>query len=45
MLALDVSEVAIAKVSKELHDVSRPLKDRFKALFTLKNIKTGKCIE
>ena len=45
MPALEVSEEAITKVGKELRDVSRPLKDRFRALFTLKNINTNKCIE
>lgn len=45
MPSLEVSENDIIETSKKLHDVSRPLKDRFRALFTLKNIGTDKCIE
>lgn len=44
MPTLDVSDENIEKISSVLQDGSRPLKERFRALFTLKNIGTHKCI-
>jgi len=45
MPALKVSDEQIEKVSNVLLDVDRPLKERFRALFTLKNIGSDKCID
>jgi len=45
MAPLEVLDEDVLKISKSLHDVNRPLKDRFRALFTLKNIASDLCIE
>lgn len=39
------NEDQIEAISKVLNDVSRPLKERFRALFTLKNLGGAKAIE
>lgn len=39
------SDDQIEAVSKVLNDVNRPLKERFRALFTLKNLGGAKAIE
>jgi len=45
MPTLAVSNDAIKKIGESLRDVDRPLKDRFRSLFTLKNIATDECVE
>ena len=45
MPSLVVSDNVIQKIGESLRDVDRPLKDRFRALFTLKNIGTEICIK
>jgi len=45
MPALVVTDDAIIKIGNTLCDVDKPLKDRFRALFTLKNIGTETCIK
>lgn len=43
-MALEVSDDHINRISLVLQDQCKPLKERFRALFTLKNINTLKCI-
>jgi len=45
MPALVVSDDSIGNIGESLRNVNRPLKDRFRCLFTLKNIGTDKCID
>ena len=45
MPALKVSDEHIEKISSVLLNVNRPLKERFRALFTLKNIGSDRCIQ
>jgi len=45
MPALKVSDEHIEKISSVLLNVNKPLKERFRALFTLKNIGSDKCIK
>lgn len=44
MPGLVVCDEAIKKVGEALRDVNKPLKDRFRALFTLKNIANDECV-
>jgi len=44
MPGLVVCDDAIKKVGESLRDTSKPLKDRFRALFTLKNIANDECV-
>lgn len=44
MPALKVSDEHIEKVSSLMLNTEKPLKERFRALFTLKNIGSDKCI-
>lgn len=41
----NVTDEAIERIGNSLRDVKRPLKDRFRALFTLRNLSTDKCID
>lgn len=45
MAPLVVSDENIDRISYVLSDQNKPLKERFRALFTLKNIGTEKCIQ
>jgi len=45
MPSLVVSNEAIQTIGKSLRDVNKPLKDRFRSLFTLKNIGTDDCVK
>jgi len=45
MPGLVVSDDAIKKVGEALRDTKKPLKDRFRALFTLKNIANDECVQ
>jgi len=44
MPGLVLCDEAIRKVGEALRDVNKPLKDRFRALFTLKNIANDECV-
>jgi len=44
MSTLTVSSADILKIGDNLRDHTKPLKDRFRALFTLKNIGTDECV-
>jgi len=45
MPGLVVSDEAIHKIGESLRDVNRPLKDRFRSLFTLKGIGSDICVQ
>lgn len=44
MPALKVSDERVERISSLMLNVNKPLKERFRALFTLKNIGSDKCI-
>ena len=45
MPGIVISDDAIKKVGESLRDAKKPLKDRFRALFTLKNIANDECVQ